>query len=134
MTFRKNSLQLYEWEVAHIVLGLMTMVGCFLVGWTMMLFFIPSIVQIFVGPLLFNEFITIDEHGIICKRSGNIIWSYKWNDIAELKRSYRYRRLAIEIILIDSKDETETPQFLGHYFLLNSTAKKAIEQYHKREV
>ncbi len=83
MTFRKNATNFYQSEFFYIFAVLLSLV----------LIFIPSFNEIriilivsaclfallaLINPKLHNEFITIEETGISCHRSSNLLWSYQW--------------------------------------------------------
>lgn len=132
MTFRKNCLLFYEIQITFIILLLLA------------LFLIPAIglkhtllIEVFFLLLILlnfkvhNEYITINEIGIVCFRNKKVIWEYKWDSIVELRRSSRYLLPSIEIIISDSTKRINQFESLGYYFELNRKAKKAIKKYYK---
>ncbi|MBQ4573049.1 MAG: hypothetical protein IJA80_07210 [Clostridia bacterium] len=132
MTFRKNCLLFYEVQITFIILLLLA------------LFLIPAIglkytllIEVFFLLLILlnfkvhNEYITINETGIVCFRNKKVIWEYKWDSIVELRRSSRYLLPSIEIIISDSTKRINQFESLGYYFELNRKAKKAIKEYYK---
>lgn len=130
MVFRKNSLLFYEGEVIYIVFVIvsLTLIPILGIGLSL-LCALTFVILIVVNPWLHNEFITIDEIGISCHKSGKQIWAYEWNRIAKLQRSSRFRLPSIEIMIYRSCTKPEQYHFSGHYFQLGRVAKKAIRQY-----
>ena len=131
MTFRKNSFLFYESEISYIAIIIVCVVLIELLGvvWYL-LGILPLVVLILVNPIMHNEFITINENGISCWKSGKNMWKYEWNSISQLKRSSRFRMPSIEIIGYNKYGEAEQYAIDGHYFQFGKTAKKAIEKYY----
>lgn len=132
MIFRKHSLLFLEHKIAYITMVTLFISTITTTGlWILALFALPFIVLIFVNPSIHNEFITINENGIVCQKAGARVWVYNWEDIAELRKSSHFRMPSIEIIPYNKQGEPEQFSLPGHYFQLGRIAKKAIEQYHK---
>ena len=131
MIFRKDALLFYQTEMVCIVvmilcLGLIPTLG---VGLTL-LYACPFLVLMLANPQIYKEFITINESGISCHKSGKQLWSYEWNGIAELRNSSRFRMPSIEVIAYKKCGEGEAFAVPNHYFQLGRKAKKAIKQYY----
>ena len=131
MTFRKDYLLLKQERI------------CFICMIVMCLFFIPTYgieislvleltftILLLATPKLHNEHITIDEMGITCHTPKSQIWSYKWEDIAELKRSSRFRLPSMEVIPKNSRLHAPS----NHYFQLSKKAKDALKKYKPTEI
>lgn len=132
ITFRKNEI-LYH----HVRLTCLIMVLCSLgtiplpgSGFTL-LCAIPFVIILLVNPKLENEFITIDETGIRCEKSGTQLWAYEWDRIAALKKGIELRARSVEVITYCKSGEPEPYSLPGHYFQLSRSAKKALKQYYK---
>lgn len=97
----------------------------FLVGASVMALFA------WFNPKFYNEFITIDEHGISCQKAGKPLWCYDWSKIVELRKSNRYLTKSIEVIVYDKFGKPEPYALPDQYFLLGKTAKEAIKRYYK---
>ena len=78
-----------------------------------------------------NEYITINEDGIMCRKKGELLWCYKWDNIAMLKKSNRFRQPSIEIITNDKMQNTKIRSPKEPYFQLSKQAKNAIQQFYK---
>lgn len=131
MTFRKDAILYYELELFCIVmalscLGLMRFLG---MGFAL-LSAVPFVILTLVNPRLHNEYITINEAGIMCRRSGAQLWAYEWDSIAKLKRSSRFRLPSVEVIPYCKSGEMEPFSLPGHYFQLGRAARKALKQYY----
>lgn len=97
-----------------------------------LLIMFPFIVLIFVNPKLHNEFITINETGILCQKSGKQLWAYEWDRIAELKRSSRFLLPSIEVIALNKYGISEHRVLDdSNYFQLGRPAREAIKRYYK---
>lgn len=130
MTFRKNALLFYQSTICYIVFlllcaALIPAVGLFL----SVLCSLPFVVLLSINPKLHNEFITIDETGISCKRAKAQSWEYSWDNIAFLKTSSRFLMPSIEVIPYDQFGKPELFSLPNHYFQLSRSAKKAMRQY-----
>lgn len=131
MMFRKDALLFYQSEIFYIIVAILCLALIPILGLEVsLLYMFPFIVLILVNPKLHNEFITIDETGISCQKSGKQSWAHAWSDIAELKRSSRYLMSSIEVIVYNQYGETEQFAFPNHYFQLGRAAKKAIQRYY----
>ena len=131
MVFRKESLMFYQSELFYSLATLLCLALAPILGWYTLFYISPFLILIFVNPKLHNEFITINEAGISCQRSGKQLWAYDWDHIAELRRSSRFLMPSIEVIVYDKHGQPE--QFAGpdKYFQLGRTAKEAMKRYRR---
>lgn len=132
MTFRKNSLLFYQRTVFFVIsiLLFLAMIPFAGIGLSLLCAF-PFVVLLLVNPLFEKEYITINEDGIKCQESGTQLWAFKWNEIAELRRSSRFLLPSIEVITYSKSGEPEPFGTCDHYFQLGKEAKKAVNQYDK---
>lgn len=132
MIFRKHSLLFYQSEIFYIIMAIISLVSFPMIGLGLSLLCgVPFAVLILINPKLHNEFITINEHGISCQKSGIPLWEYEWNGIAELKRSSRFRMPAIEVIAHNKCEGPKPFAMPDHYFQLGRAARRAVERYYK---
>lgn len=132
MMFRKNSLLFYQSEIVYIIMATLCLLLIPTLGIEIsLIYMLPFIVLILVNPKLHNEYITIDEIGISCQKSGKHLWVYAWDSIAELKRSSRFLLPSIEVIVYNKYGEPERFASYDQYFQLGRTAKEAIKRYSK---
>lgn len=128
MSFRKDCLLFFQEEICYILL----VVSCLLIiPMTGFVFFSLLLTLLFVTlalvtPFMHNEIITIDAIGISCSRSDKQLWSYRWEYIATLQRSSRYRLPSVEIAVYSMRGEQGQTVLSGHYFQLGIIAKKGI--------
>lgn len=135
MRFRKNSLLFIQSEILYIVMGIFCVPLIFMLGLALsLLYMFPFMVMILVNSKLYNEFVEIDETGISCQKSGKQLWSYRWESIAELKKTSRFLMPSIEILTYNKHGESERFSHTNHYFQLGGVAKEAIERYAKGQV
>lgn len=126
MRFRKDSLLLAECEIYTILL----IVLCVTLIQTAKLCYLliaPLFILLAIYPILFNEFILITESGICCTKQEYNLWTFSWNEIAELRESRRFRQNSIEIILPNEIQDNSTRQ--EYYFQMSRTAKTALQKY-----
>ena len=132
MTFRKDSLLFHQNNIFGIIMTILclALIPVFEIVLSLLLaiFFILFLLANFK---LHNQFITINENGISCERSGKNIWQYEWQDIVELRRSSRFLMPSIDVIVYHSNGAPESFSRTNHYFMLGKTAKKAIKEYYK---
>lgn len=131
MMFRKDSLLFYQSEIFYII----AVISCLMLIPVLkieisLLYMFPFIILTLVNPQLHNEYITIDETGISCQKSGKQIWAYGWNCIAELKRSSRFLMPSIEVIAYNEQGEINNFAYPNQYFQLGRAAREAIERYY----
>ena len=134
MTFRKDELLFREQIITCCVM-------CVLCGALIPLddfgifryFSLLFILLIALTPFLHNTFITIDASGVICTKRGNVLWSYRWEDVVKLKKSSRYRMPSDEIVTKIVSNEVTPYEYSEHYFQLGRKARKAISMYYVAE-
>lgn len=132
MIFRKDSLLFYQSEIFCIAMTILCLALIPILGEEIsILFMLPFIILILVNPKLHNEFITINETGISCQKSGKQLWAHEWGCIAELKRSSRFLMPSIEIITYNKRGESERFAKPNQYFQLGRIAREAIKRYYK---
>lgn len=132
MTFRKNSLLFYQRTVFFVIFILLflAMIPFSGLGLSLLCAF-PFVVLVLVNPLFEKEYITINEDGIKCQEAGKQLWAFRWNEIAELRKSSRFLLPSMEVIPYSKSGEPEPFGTYDHYFQLGKEAKKAVNQYYK---
>lgn len=132
MTFRKNAILYYEVEIFSSVMALFSLGLIPILGmWLSFLCALPFVILIFATSKICNEFITINDVGITCERTGIQLWFYDWENITELKKSVRFRSPSIEVIPCYCSGNPDYTNSLDHYFQLGRMAKKALKHYGK---
>lgn len=91
------------------------------------------VLLIALTPVLHNTFITIDASGVICTKRGNVLWSYRWEDVVKLKKSSRYRMPSVEIVTEIAGNEATPYEYSEHYFQLGRKARQAISMHYVAE-
>ena len=75
--------------------------------------------------------ITMDEQGVRCTERDKLLWDLSWSQIAEVRKTTRYRSRAVQLIpTVEPKQDLHPPQdqlFLG--FQLSKSAKIALKTY-----
>lgn len=133
MTFRKDGLLFIEQLITYCLM----IVGCIALIPIDQLGFVPYLLLMFIimiglTPSIHNEFITINDNGIACRKKRKLIWEYRWENIINLKRSSRYRIPSIEIVTEVISSEITPYEYSQHYFQLGRKARKAIKMYYNR--
>ena len=133
MTFRQNEIFLKElvfWTLLMAVLTIITLGVLGTIVWPML------ICSIFCGAGCIHSrrtepTITMDEQGVRCTERDKLLWDLSWSQIAEVRKTTRYRSRAVQLIpTVEPKQDLHTPQsqlFLG--FQLSRKAKKALDTY-----
>lgn len=139
MTFRKNATNFYQSEFIYIFTVLLSLVLIFIPAFNeIQIIFIVSAclfaLLAVINPKLYNEFITIDETGISCRRADKILWSYHWDEIAQLKKGQRFLHPSVEVIVFDKQGNKEPFAGADKYFQLSKSAKTAIKKYYKGNI
>lgn len=134
MTFRKKAILYYELEIFCIVmmplcLGLIPLLGLGL----SLLSALPFVVLLLANPKLYNEYITMNELGITCRKAGVQLWAYDWDSVACLKKVSRFRVPSVEVIAYNKSGNPEQYCIPDHYFQLGRAARRALRQYYKSE-
>ena len=102
MTFKRTALTTCAHEILNIVMTIMSAALFRVSGmWIFFCIVVMFVVETLENPIRNNELVTIDESGISCTKSGKQIWMYKWDEIAKLERSNRFRRPSMEIVTWD---------------------------------
>ena len=122
MTFRRNASMFLEDTCCLCIIAIICIV-CLPIDQIGILPFFTLCFLFFAAlmPVVHNEYITVDNEGIMCKKKGSIMWEHTWENIVELKRVFRGGRNSLEIITNNGSS--------GHYFQLVKTARKAISLY-----
>ena len=139
MTFRKNATNFYQSEFIYIFTVLLSLVLIFIPAFNeiQIIFFVSACLFALlavINPKLYNEFITIDETGISCRRADKILWSYHWDEIAQLKKGQRFLHPSVEVIVFDKQGNKEPFAGADKYFQLSKSAKTAIKKYYKGNI
>lgn len=139
MTFRKNTTNFYQSEFIYIFTVLLSLVLIFIPAFNeIQIIFIVSAclfaLLAVINPKLNNEFITIDETGISCCRADKILWSYQWDEIAQLKKGQRFLHPSVEVIVFDKQGNKESFAGADKYFQLSKSAKTTIKKYYKGNI
>ena len=77
-----------------------------------------------------NEQITIDTNGIACRKAEKLLWTYKWAEIAGLKRFSYAGHPAVGILLYENERNVESTSAVDRFFQLSKSAKKALATYY----
>ena len=127
MTFRKNSISFYESQISYLCAIVLCLILIPLMdSFIPLLICSPFVLLLFVTPKLWSQFITIDETGVFCHRSGKQIWGYQWNEIAVLKRT---SECLLPVILVVKYGQAGILESTKHSFELGRVARKAIATY-----
>ena len=132
MSFRRDALRFSESIILSISLIILCLVIIpyqglqgFLLG------VVPTIFFNSIFLTSYKEYVTIDEAGISCMRSGKVMWQYEWTSIAELRKGSLFLRPAVFIILYDKSGKPEQFPIHDHYFQLGKQAKEALKIYYR---
>lgn len=131
MTFRKDSLFFYEFEIGIMVMLIVPIiVACEIRFWPLLVFSLLFYLIPIVYPFFQNEYITINEFGIQCNniKTKKVLWDCKWSEISMLRRCSMYRWPAVNVVIYDKDGKPEKFNG-GRNFLLCKTAKKALNMY-----
>ena len=133
MTFRQNEIFLKELVFCTLLMAVLNVITLGVLGtivWPML------ICSVFCGAGCIHSWrteptITMDEQGVRCTESDQLLWDLSWSQIAEVRKTTRYRSRAVQLIpTVEPKQDLHTPQnqlFLG--FQLSRKAKKALDAY-----
>lgn len=134
MIFRKDSFLFYQGVIMYIVVAILCLALIPVLGLSLsLILIIPFVVLIFANTGLHNEYIVMDEKGISCYKSGKDLWGYRWNSVAELRKSNRFLMPSIEVIVYNKCGAPEPFAHPNEYFQLSRSAKKAIKQYYNQQ-
>ena len=133
MTFRQNEIFLKELVFCTLLMAVLTIITVGVLGtivWPML------ICSVICGAGCIHSWrteptITMDEQGVRCTERAKLLWDLSWSQIAEVRKTTRYRSRAVQLIpTVEPKQDLHTPQsqlFLG--FQLSRKAKKALATY-----
>ena len=133
MTFRQNEIFLKELVFWTLLMAVLTIITLGVLGTIVWPFLICSV---FCGAGCIHSWrteptITMDEQGVRCTERDKLLWDLSWSQIAEVRKTTRYRSRAVQLIpTVEPKQDLHTPQnqlFLG--FQLSRKAKKALDTY-----
>ena len=133
MTFRQNEIFLKEHVFCTLLMAVLTIITLGVLGtivWPLL------ICSVFCGAGCIHSWrteptITMAEQGVRCTESDKLLWDLSWSQIAEVRKTTRYRSRAVQLIpTVEPKQDLHTPQnqlFLG--FQLSRKATKALDTY-----
>jgi hypothetical protein len=133
MTFRQNEIFLKELVFCTLLMAVLTIITVGVLGtivWPML------ICSVFCGAGCIHSWrteptIVMDEQGVRCTERDKLLWDLSWSQIAEVRKTTRYRSRAVQLIpTVEPKQDLHTPQdqlFLG--FQLSKSAKIALKTY-----
>ena len=133
MTFRQNDIFLKEFVFCTLLMAVLTIITVGVLGtlvWPML------ICSVFCGTGCIHSWrtepiITMDEQGVRCTERDKLLWDLSWSQIAEVRKTTRYRSRAVQLVPIEEpKQDLHIPQahpFLG--FQLSKAAKIALKTY-----
>lgn len=133
MKFRQNEIFLKELVFCTLLMAALTISSVGVLGtivWPML------ICSIFCGAGCIHSWrtepaIAMDEQGVRCTERDKLLWDLSWSQIAEVRKTTRYRSRAVQLIpTVEPKQDLQTPQdqlFLG--FQLSKAAKIALKTY-----
>ena len=133
MTFRQNEIFLKELVFCTLLMAVLTIITVGVLGtivWPML------ICSVFCGAGCIHSWrteptITMDEQGVRCTERDKLLWDLSWSQIAEVRKTTRYRSRAVQLVPIEEpKQDLHIPQahpFLG--FQMSKSAKIALKTY-----
>lgn len=137
MTFRKNSLSFIQY-LCFIYFMALSSVALLIIAkdeetkLLMTISVLSSILMVAMAYAACDEFVTVDEAGIRCKRKEIITWEYTWDQIIRLKK-VNYRDPLVLIVIDDHANEPVPYEEARHSFQRGRAARKAIEKYYHAE-
>lgn len=139
MTFRKSALAYMEMKIfaAGMTLAVALCLYFVFASGELIFLFLPIMGMCIVLFLVcclkheFNEYITITETGILCRDKKDVLWEYKWCEIAELRKCPVDRNIGVVLILYDKDGEPEQFPRNGHFFQLCRPARRILKEYGK---
>lgn len=130
MEFRKDALNMRSDAIG---LGMLLFSALFMTivypSWICIVCDVLFTVQLFTLNKKYDEYIRIDETGIVCYKSKTMLWNYQWDEIVELKRCTYLRHPAVAIVPQINKILDGVYQSSNHRFQLSKSAKRAIAEY-----
>lgn len=131
MSFMQKSLFFWEGVISNLLILAVCLCLINYDDTCFRLFIVPVVFlfMILIFQLIWKKpVVTIDELGITCQRGTQILWSYRWYEIAELRIGNQLRNPCVEII-IKSDCHSDGKLFNGAWFQLSFQAKRALKQY-----
>lgn len=133
MTFRQNEIFLKEFVFGTLLMTVLTVISIVFTE-TMLWPMLIGCTACGLSCILTwrtEPTITMDEQGVRCTEGDKLLWDLSWSQIAEVRKTTRYRSRAVQLIpTVEPKQDLHTPQdqlFLG--FQLSRKAKKALDTY-----
>lgn len=141
MSFKKEALSFYEMMIVFVgfsITGLLMFFVCFSENKPVALLFLFfalffSLIAVFNFKNFHNDYITINEIGVSCYKKDEILWEYKWCEIAKFKKINLLRWPAVAVIIYNEFGEPDQFALEGHSFQLCRTAQKALNMYGKEK-
>ena len=133
MTFRQNEIFLKELVFCTLLMAVLTIITLGVLGtlvWPLL------ICSVFCGACCVLTWrteptITMDDQGVRCTERDKLLWDLSWSQIAEVRKTTRYRSRAVQLIpTLEPKQDLHPPHsqlFLG--FQLSRKATKALDTY-----
>ena len=133
MTFRQNEIFLKELVFCTLLMAVLTVITIVFmetVRWPMLVGSttcgLSCILTWRTEPT-----ITMDDQGVRCTERDKLLWDLSWSQIAEVRKTTRYRSHAVQLVPIEEpKQDLHIPQahpFLG--FQMSRSAKIALKTY-----
>ena len=133
MTFRQNEIFLKVFIFCTLLMAVLTIITVGVLGTIVWPMLICSVIC-GAGCILTwrtEPTVTMDEQGVRCTEGDKLLWDLSWSQIAEVRKTTRYRSRAVQLIpTVEPKQGLQPPQnqlFLG--FQLSRKAKKALDTY-----
>ena len=133
MTFRQNEIFLKQYVFSTLLMTVLTIITVGVLGTIVWPMLICSVIC-GAGCILTwrtEPTITMDDRGVRCAERDKLLWNLSWSQIAEVRKTTRYRSRAVQLIpTAEPKQDLQPPQnqlFLG--FQLSRKAKKALDTY-----
>ena len=133
MTFRQNEIFLNQYVFCTLLMTVLTVITILFME---TLFWPMLICCVICGIGCIHSWrteptITMDEQGVRCTESDKLLWDLSWSQIAEVRKTTRYRSRAVQLVPIEEpKQDLHIPQahpFLG--FQMSRSAKIALKTY-----
>lgn len=133
MTFRQNEIFLKELVFCTLLMAVLTIITVGVLGtlvWPML------ICSVICGAGCIHSWrteptVTMDDQGVRCTESDKLLWDLTWSQIAEVRKTTRYRSRAVQLVPIEEpKQDLHIPRahpFLG--FQMSRSAKIALKTY-----
>ena len=133
MTFRQNEIFLKVFIFCTLLMAVLTIITVGVLGTIVWPMLICSVIC-GAGCILTwrtEPTVTMDEQGVRCTEGDKLLWDLSWSQIAEVRKTTRYRSRAVQLIpTVEPKQDLHTHKdqlFLG--FQLSRKAKKALDTY-----